>query len=370
MESSQLLPLPLQDPLGSVRSYGATRRGRRTCSMEQAHSLRESASIINFHASRKTKPRSNSYSPVHQLRRHASANLSVPESEALLEDVDYDLLEESDTGDILMLDDSPYAEVRACVSNRDDHNLDPNTLRMWTIALLFTVIGSAVNLFFSLRFPSIAITALLAQLLSHPVGIAWERYLPDIRLNLIFLHVRLNDKTKPWNTKEHCCVFIASNVSFAFAFATDVLTEQIKFYGMTPSIWYQILFILSTQVIGYTFAGLTRQWLVEPSSMIWPSVLVNCALFQVLHPKATDGGPRDDSSSFDTVISGPSRTKFFFVLFSIAFVWAFVPSFFIPALSYSSIFAWLAPKNVLLNTVLGVKSGLGVLPFTFDWAQV
>lgn len=209
--------------------------------MEQAQSLRESASIINFHASRRTRPRSTSYSPVNLSRR-----VSIPESveETLLDADEYDILEESEEQEHLMLDDSPYAEVRACVSNVDDHTLDPNTLRMWTISMIFTVIGSAVNLFFSLRFPSIAVTALLAQLLSHPVGLAWSRFLPDIQVNLGFTKISLNDKSKPWNTKEHCCVFIASNVSFAFAFATDVLTEQIKFYGMQPSMFFQVLFPL------------------------------------------------------------------------------------------------------------------------------
>ncbi|CCG81759.1 Uncharacterized oligopeptide transporter C29B12.10c [Taphrina deformans PYCC 5710] len=339
--------------------------------MEYAKTLRESASIINFHPSQRTKPRSSSYSPV-RLSRQPSRTEAIPEEAALLDEEEYDLLEENDEGEALLLDDSPYAEVRACVSNRDDTSKNPNTLRMWTIALLFTILGSAVNLFFSLRFPSVAITALLAQLLSHPLGIAWERFVPDRTINLYFSKIRLNDKGQPWNTKEHCCVFVASNVSFTFAFATDVLTEQIKFYGMTPSIWYQILFILSTQVIGYAFAGLTRQWLVEPSSMIWPSVLVNCALFQVLHPGTDKPSTPSESEgvSMQNVVAGPSRTRFFFLLFVAGFIWALFPSFFIPALSYFSIATWFAPKNILINTILGSRSGLGLLPLTFDWAQV
>lgn len=343
--------------------------------MEQSRSLRESKSLISFHASRRTRPRSAGTSSPVALSRRVSG-VSIPESAVLLDDEEYDLLEESQEGlDVLLLDDSPYAEVRACVTNRDDPEMEANTLRMWTIALFFTVLGSAVNLFFSLRFPAIAITALLAQLISHPIGIAWERYLPDVEINLLLTRVKLNDKTHPWNTKEHCCVFIASNVSFAFAFATDVLTEQIKFYGMKPSFLYQVLFILSTQVIGYTFAGLTRQWLVYPSSMIWPSTLVNCALFQVLHPQASgsdDTADIDDSESVNTTdtVPGPSRTRFFFILFSLAFVWAFIPSFFFPAFSYFGIFTWFAPKNLIVNTVLGAKSGLGIFPFTLDWAQV
>lgn len=46
---------------------------------------------------------------------------------------------------------------------------------------------------------------------------------------------------------------------------------------------YQILLTLSTQILGYTFAGLTRQWLVRPSSMIWPGNLMSTAMFTTLH---------------------------------------------------------------------------------------
>lgn len=46
---------------------------------------------------------------------------------------------------------------------------------------------------------------------------------------------------------------------------------------------YQILLTLSTQILGYTFAGLTRQWLVYPGSMIWPGTLMSTAMFTTLH---------------------------------------------------------------------------------------
>lgn len=113
--------------------------------------------------------------------------------------------------------------------------------------------------------------------------------------------------------------------------------------------------------------------LVKPSAMIWPSVLVNCALFQVLHPKATQGDEVvtiNDAVSNTSFVPGPSRARFFFILFTIAFIWAFIPSFFFPALSYFSVASWIAPQNVLINTLLGTKSGLGIIPITFDWAQI
>ncbi|BFZ53904.1 hypothetical protein PYCC9005_000935 [Savitreella phatthalungensis] len=382
MESSQLLPV--QDPLHSVRSYGALQRRSRSRSMSQGQAqpdLRESTSIINFH-SKRTRPRASFSNPgrhaslpeVHALRRPsthttwADSEVVASDDEVLSLGSDEDAVSIDDDDDIGFFDNSPYAEVRACVSNSDDHTLQADTCRMWVISTLFVVTGSAVNLFFSMRFPSIAITALLAQLLAHPIGLAWTRLVPEWRI----AGIQLNDKSQPWNVKEHTCVFAAANVSFAFAFATDVLTESIKFYDLSPTITYQILFVLSTQVIGYSFAGLARRWLVYPSSMVWPSTLVNCALFQVLHPSITNDSdaasvPTDDLS--DKTV-GPSRTRFFVVVCVTAMLWAFIPSFFVPALSYFAIFTWIFPKNIVVNTVLGARSGMGILPITLDWAQI
>jgi hypothetical protein len=166
-------------------------------------------------------------------------------------------------------DDSIYPEVRAAVSPYDNTELSVNTPRMWFLSLFFAFFGSAMNLFFSLRYPSISITPVIALLFAHPLGLLWDRMLkrrsdPEFRFaqgtrvgdldddcssiggdstsvlsDLASAHTgrRTSIKTdKPslvkawriwlsqgkWNQKEHACVYIASNVSFGFAFATDV----------------------------------------------------------------------------------------------------------------------------------------------------
>lgn len=138
-------------------------------------------------------------------------------------------------------DNSPYAAVRASVAATDDISLSINTPRMWTLALLFAILGSSTNLFFSLRYPSVSITPIIALLLVHPLGLLWDQFLkraddPDeIFLNGYIHHRNDSGSQGPrksrfrlwlaqgrWNAKEHCCVYISSNVSFGFAFATDV----------------------------------------------------------------------------------------------------------------------------------------------------
>lgn len=164
-----------------------------------------------------------------------------------------------DVSDEYPADDSPYAQVRASVSPYDDTTLSINTPRMWFFSILFAIFGSSTNLFFSLRYPSVSITPVIALLVVHPFGLLWDQiFKRDKDPEQIFvqgsvtgssrtsspstpphhIHSR-SDPAKAswrrrlrlwlaqgrWNEKEHCCVFISSNVSFGFAFATDVCSR-------------------------------------------------------------------------------------------------------------------------------------------------
>jgi OPT family oligopeptide transporter len=281
-------------------------------------------------------------------------------------------------------DNSPYPEVRASVSAVDNTSLSINTPRMWTLSLLFAILGSSTNLFFSLRYPSVSITPVIALLLVHPLGLIWDQLLkrrddPDEefiegsrRPTIYSGHERNLPKPTArrrfrlwlsqgrWNEKEHSCVYISSNVSFGFAFATDVIVEQTHFYKQEVSITYQLLLILSTQILGYAFAGLARRFLVRPGGMIWPQTLMSAAMFTTLHKEE------------NTIANGwkMTRWRFFFVVWLSAFLFYFLPGLLFPALSYFSVITWFAPKNVVIANLFGVASGLGLFPVTFDWAQV
>lgn len=131
-----------------------------------------------------------------------------------------------------------YPEVRASVPATDDLTLSINTPRMWTLSILFSLLGSSTNLFFSLRYPSISITPVIALLLAHPLGKLWDQVFPERD----DLHSTEKDGWRKlrqwlgqgrWNRKEHSCVYISSNVSFGFAFATDV-TPRLRTYALRP----------------------------------------------------------------------------------------------------------------------------------------
>jgi OPT family small oligopeptide transporter len=277
-------------------------------------------------------------------------------------------------------DNSAYAQVRASVAPTDDYTLSISTPRMWTLAMLFALLGSATNLFFSLRYPSVNITPVIALILVHPLGLAWDSLLkraddPKIAFENGFAlpsdsmwgrdmsrwtRWRLWLAQGRWNEKEHACVYISSNVAFGFAFATDVIVEQKMFYKQEATITYQILLTISTQILGYAFAGITRRYLVRPPSMIWPGTLMSTAMFTTMH--RFENKPANGWRI--------TRWRFFVFVWVASFTWYFVPGLLMPALSYFNFVTWFAPKNVVVANLFGVSSGLGLFPLTFDWAQI
>ncbi|RMD43048.1 hypothetical protein DV735_g2078, partial [Chaetothyriales sp. CBS 134920] len=277
-------------------------------------------------------------------------------------------------------DNSPYAEVRASVPATDNVAASINTPRMWILSMLFAIAGSATNLFFSLRYPSVAITPVIALVLVHPLGRFWDLCLKrsddplqsyengdldlqaqqELASSSFWRRLRLWLAQGKWNEKEHACVYISSNVSFGFAFATDVIVEQHKFYKQDVPILYQLLLTISTQILGYAFAGLTRRFLVRPAAMIWPGTLMSTAMFTTMHKrenKVADGW-------------AISRYRFFVRIWTGSVLWYFLPGLLFPALSYFNVLTWAAPDNVVVSNLFGVVSGLGLFPLTFDWAQI
>jgi hypothetical protein len=74
--------------------------------------------------------------------------------------------------------------VRAVVPETDDPSMPLNTLRMWIVGIIWTMLGSGVNQFFSLRYPAVHIVSLVAELLAFPMGVALAHILPIYTLNL------------------------------------------------------------------------------------------------------------------------------------------------------------------------------------------
>jgi OPT oligopeptide transporter protein len=59
----------------------------------------------------------------------------------------------------LLLEESPYVEVRSAVANTDDPEMYSSTFRAWVIGLIFAILFSGVHQFFFFRNPSVGINS-------------------------------------------------------------------------------------------------------------------------------------------------------------------------------------------------------------------
>ncbi|KAJ5522707.1 hypothetical protein N7513_013280 [Penicillium frequentans] len=282
-----------------------------------------------------------------KCRRHSCSQASPADAED-----EISILRDRDAEKILPYDadDSPFPEVRAVIQPTDDLSLPVNTVRMWTIGILFTIVGSGLNQFFSLRQPSVTISALVAQLLAFPLGCAWAKWMPLGVLN----------PDRQFNIKEHGLITIMANVSIGSAQATQVIEAMVKFYDMPSNGGFEVLLCITTQLFGFGLAGMATLWLVTPASMLWPQVLSNAALLTTLHSrenKIADGWRI-------------TRLRFFLFVFIGGAIWYFAPGYLFTGLSTFSFICWIVPSNVVINQLFGQTTGLGMSILTFDWAQI
>ncbi|KAJ5752388.1 OPT oligopeptide transporter [Penicillium odoratum] len=266
----------------------------------------------------------------------------------------------------ILLNDSPYPEVRAVVDPTDDPTVSANTFRAWFTGLLLTIVFTGVNQLFTLRYPSIFLYSYVSQVVAYPMGKFMEKWLPTRQYSLFGYRFSFNPGH--FNQKEHMLITIMANVGYGgylgTAYTTNIFTvlKVKKWYDDTTlynKAGFQILMTLSTQFLGYGCAGLVRRFLVLPPSMIFPKALATIALNKALHS--------DDKGE---IVHGwtMSRYRFFVYTFCAMFFWYWLPGYLFQGLSYFNWMTWIAPENTTLAAVTGSITGLGINPWpTFDW---
>ncbi|KAF2010984.1 OPT family small oligopeptide transporter [Aaosphaeria arxii CBS 175.79] len=242
----------------------------------------------------------------------------------------------------------------------DDPNLPCLTIRMWVIGIGFCLLGSGLNTLYTFRLPSVTLSQSAVQFLAFPLGKLWEHTLPDVGFNCFGSRISLNPG--PFNAKENILIYILANLSFLTRLSADVLTEQRFFFGVKAGWGFELAITFATTIFGFALSGIFRALVIDPPGFVWPGVLSDTALNYALHA-------RDNDSTKETKWT-MSRYRFFIIAFCISFVWYWFPDFIFPALSSFAFICWAAPNNVVVNQVFGMSSGMGLLPVTFDWAQI
>ncbi|KAK9097026.1 hypothetical protein Sjap_022523 [Stephania japonica] len=255
---------------------------------------------------------------------------------------------------------SPIEEVRLTVTNTDDPTLPVWTFRMWFLGLFSCALLSFLNQFFVYRTEPLVITQISVQIATLPIGRFMASTLPTTKFRIPGFGSReFSLNPGPFNMKEHVLISIFANAGSAFgsgnAYAVGIIDIIKAFYRRNISFLASLILVLTTQILGYGWAGIMRKYVVDPAHMWWPSTLVQVSLFRALHEK-------DDRRM--------SRGKFFLIALVCSFSWYVFPGYLFSTLSNISLLCYVFSKSVTAQQIGSGMQGLGIGAFTLDWATV
>ncbi|GMY07577.1 oligopeptide transporter 6-like [Fagus crenata] len=248
-------------------------------------------------------------------------------------------------------------QVELTVPKTDDPNMPVVTFRMWVLGVAACILLSFVNQFFWYRKMPLTVSSISAQIAVVPIGHFMARVLPK---EAFFKGTRFEFTMNPgpFNIKEHVLITIFANSGAGTVYATHILSAVRLYYKKTLTFIPALLVMLTTQVLGFGWAGIYRKYLVEPAEMWWPSNLVQVALFSALHEK--EKRPK----------GGVSRIQFFLLVLICSFAYCIVPGYLFLMITSFSWVCWIAPKSVLVNQLGSGLEGLGIGSFGIDWPTI
>ncbi|KAF8754346.1 oligopeptide transporter [Rhizoctonia solani] len=277
-------------------------------------------------------------------------------------------------------DDSPYPEVRASVSNIDDPEMPALTFRVWAMGLFLCMLAASANTFFNFRYPAPSLAPLV--MLFVPSALSYthgsnEFLTPDSlptpsenSLHLLY-HIRLSGSALVgrWNIffqswavqyqghQEHVLLYIMSNVATAPGYAMNVIIAAEEFYNIR----------LGLEHLPNDCDPINRLW----SRRNVPSVPGSTRIDDLASKPRRVHPPQHSSRRRRRACAGGiTRFKFFLYVSAGAFLWQFLPGFLFTALSAFSWICWFRPRDLKINQLFGVYSGLGMGVLTFDWSQI
>ncbi|ONI07569.1 hypothetical protein PRUPE_5G128100 [Prunus persica] len=176
-------------------------------------------------------------------------------------------------------ENSPVEQVALTVPTTDDPSLPVLTFRMWVLGTLSCILLSFLNQFFWYRKEPLSITAISAQIAVVPLG---QLMASKITTHAFFKGSRWEFTLNPgpFNVKEHVLITIFANSGAGTVYAIHIVTVVKVFYKKHITFFVSLLVILTTQVLGFGWAGIFRRYLVEPAAMWWPANLVQVSLFR------------------------------------------------------------------------------------------
>lgn len=252
--------------------------------------------------------------------------------------------------------ENPAVYYMGLIDTSDDPNTSCITFRSVTIGMLFAFLLSIVNTILNFRANLFILPASVAVLISYPIGVFMARVLPASNKFL---------NPGPFTVKEHVIIYVFANAAGGLAYGIqNVVAQKIYLDDTSVTLVPSVLFVLTTQLIGYGLAGLANRWLVKPKVMIWPSTLASVALFRAFHERSSDVVETKKAQ-------GLSRFKFFWIVFCVMFLYELIPQYFATSLQLISIVCFVSRSNFATWIGSGsLQEGFGFLGISLDWSVI
>ncbi|KAI3840430.1 hypothetical protein MKX03_029897 [Papaver bracteatum] len=252
-------------------------------------------------------------------------------------------------------ENSSVKQVALTVHTTDDPTIPVLTFRMWVLGTLSCVALAFLNQFFYYRKEPLSVSSLSAQIAVVPLGHLMAKYI-TVRKFFKGTRYQFTLNPGPFNIKEHVLITIFANSGAGNVYAIHIVNVVKVFYKKSISFPIALIIVITTQVLGFGWAGMFRRFLVEPAAMWWPANLVQVSLFRALHEK-------DKRKK-----GGMTRTQFFMIVLICSFAYYILPGYLFPMLTSLSWVCWVFPKSVLAHQLGSGMSGLGIGAISLDWS--
>lgn len=251
------------------------------------------------------------------------------------------------------------------LSIEDDETLPIFTLRSIFLAFALSSFGAVLGQLFYFRPQTIYVSQLFLQIIAYILGKGFEIILPGPGNVSPILKTQ---DTAFWrflnpgvfNIKEHVAILIMSATASDSALGISIFAAQDLYYNVKPNFGVGIFTLISSQLIGYSLAGLCRSFLVWPTYAVYPHIVPQVQLFDMLH--------RGKGFALQK-----KRWNIFWITFAVIFVWEWVPEYIAPTLTGVSIFCLANQDSPWFTRIFGGAAGnegLGMFSLSFDWAYV
>ncbi|KAJ7290272.1 putative plant-like oligopeptide transporter [Mycena rebaudengoi] len=244
--------------------------------------------------------------------------------------------------------------VRDTVSFEDDPTATTITFRFFVLSTIFCCAGSFVGqlTFYRTTYANFSIFFII--LMSWPLGKLMERIVPSHTINLFGWRFSLNPG--PFSGKEHVLIGLAGNAGAQGMSSSFFAANAKVFYDIDMNPFAALFFGWATQVIGFSFAAMTRQILIYNPAFIFPPSLQQVKLYRgVQH----GGDPATQRR----------QMRGFWLIFGGAFIWQFFPEFIFPMTSSLAPLCWIS-RNKAVNFIGSGIGGMGFLTWTLDWSNI